>query len=236
MRDQKILLVDDALEVHLLVQSALGKMYSLKCVTSAEAAAEELKATHYSLLILDVGLPGEDGFKFCANLRADARYRELPIVFLTGKGQTRDKVLGFSLGADDYVVKPIDVPEFQARIEAKMRRLQSTLEDKNNFSKDVFRISLAEQKAFIEQSNGSEDLGLSTIEFKLLYYFLRHEDHVLSRNQILDEVWGATHVTDRVVDTYVYSLRKKLGDLGKMIQSVPRVGYRLSFSEKTKAA
>lgn len=237
MKDLKILLVEDAPDVQLLVSAALNKKFQLNCVGSAEEARVELTRNKYSLIILDVGLPGEDGFKFCANIRADERYREVPIVFLTSKHQTRDKVLAFSIGADDYIVKPLEMAEFQARIEAKMRRVQDSAEDRNHFTKGPFRVVLTEQKVYLTSSAGAHrDLGLTTIEFKLFYYFLRHENHVLTRAQILDAVWIETHVTDRVVDTYVYSLRKKLGAFGSSIRSVPRVGYKLSLSDTAKVA
>ena len=117
-----------------------------------------------------------------------------------------------------------------------MRRLDEGLEAQNIFRKGPFRVALAEQKIFVD-AGSDKDLGLSSIEFKLFYYFLRHEDHVLSREMILNEVWGAaTHVTDRVVDTYVYALRKKLGHLNRVIYSVPRIGYKLSLSTKSEAA
>lgn len=230
----QILLVEDSLEVQAIVKSTLGKKFQVTCVTTAEEAVDRLRVQQFSLVILDVGLPGEDGFKLCANIRFEEKYKHISIVFLTGKSQTRDKVLAFSLGADDYVVKPIVPAEFQARIEAKIRRLDEHLEAQNIYWKGPFRVALAEQRIFVDDTR---DLGLSSIEFKLFYYFLRHEEHVLSREMILNEVWGpATHVTDRVVDTYVYSLRKKLGHYASVIQSVPRIGYKLSLSETAKVA
>lgn len=233
MSSLKILLVEDAPDMQLLVKSLIGRKYVLKCVPSAEEASAELERGDYSMMILDVSLPGEDGFKLCANLRSESKFRDLPIVFLSGKTESRDKVLAFSLGADDYMVKPIDIPEFQARIDAKMRRIQERSDFQNTFNRGPFRVSLNEQKIFAHES----DLDLSTIEFKLFYYLLRHEDHVLERSQILNEVWGLnTHVTDRSVDTYIYSLRKKLGNYASCVRSVPRIGYRLCLSETNKAA
>ncbi len=228
-----ILLVEDALDVQAMVKGALSKKFPVVCVGSAEEGALELNRSFYDLIILDIDLPGEDGFKFCATLRASSNYHNVPIVFLTGKSQTEDKVLAYTIGADDYIVKPFDLSEFQARIEARVRRLEKQSELQNQFIKGPFRVALAEQKIFLNEHN--IDLGLSTLEFKLLYYFLRHENIVLHRNQILSEVWGATtHVTDRAVDTYIYAIRKKLGKLESIIQSVPRVGYRLSFSDYKK--
>ncbi len=233
----RILLVEDALDVQLIVRAAIGEKFQLTCVATAEEAVRALRTNLYSLIILDIGLPDEDGFKLCANIRFEEAYKRTPIVFLTGNSQTQNKVLAFSLGAEDYVVKPIDPAEFQARIEAKMRRIEEASVERHTFSKGPFRVTHAEQKIYVEVDGREKDLGLSSIEYKLLYYFINHDNHVLSRETILDQVWGSqNHVTDRVVDTCVYSLRKKLGLMGHLIQSVPRVGYKLSLSQAAVAA
>jgi two-component system phosphate regulon response regulator PhoB len=233
----KILVIEDALDVQLQVKAAIGKTYSLTFAGSAHEAKAELARDHFALIVLDIGLPDEDGFSLCASIRSEQTYRDTPIVFLTGKSDSRDKVHAFSLGADDYVVKPFDIPEFRARIESKMRRLISGREEKNTFTKGPFHVALDEQRIYIEANGATEDLGLTPIEFKLLYYFLMHEEHVLTRDQILNHVWGDnTHVTDRTVDTHIYALRKKLGPLSRALKAVPRVGYKLALSKTRQSA
>ncbi len=233
----QILLVEDAEDTQLIVRALLSPKYQLTICSTAAEASEILQKKVFSLVILDISLPDGNGYTFCTQLRADARHKNVPIIFLTGKSQTQDKVMAFALGADDYIVKPIDPPEFQARVEAKIRRLRESIEEKNVFQKDSFRVLLPQQKIFLITPQGEKDLELSSIEFKLLYFFLRHEDHILSRAQILQEVWGENlHVTDRVVDTCVYAVRKKLGEQSSVIQSIPRIGYRYSTKATTKAA
>ena len=232
-----ILLVEDAEDTQLIVHALLSPKYQLTICSTAAEATDTLQKNTFSLVILDINLPDGNGYAFCTQLRSDTRHKNIPIIFLTGKSQTQDKVMAFALGADDYIVKPIDPPEFQARVESKIRRLRDNLEEKNVFQKDSFRVLLPQQKIFLISPQGEKDLELSSIEFKLLYFFLRHEDHILSRAQILQEVWGENlHVTDRVVDTCVYALRKKLGEQATIIQSVPRIGYRYSVKTAAKVA
>lgn len=223
----QILLVEDAKDVQMIVKSILGSNYHVTVGSNSKEGLNALKEKSFSLVVLDINLPDGDGFVFCTQLRADPKHKHTPVFFLTGKNQTEDKVKAFAIGADDYIVKPLDPAEFKARVDAKIRRLSEELADQNIFEKAPFRVLLAQQKIFLVSGDSEKDLELSSIEFKLLYYFLRNENQVLSRAQILNDVWGTgIHITDRAVDTYVYALRKKLGDHSSLIESVPRVGYR----------
>ncbi len=227
MTPQKILLVEDAVDIQKTVQAILSSNFQLKIVSTAEDALRALQETAYSLILLDVGLPDEDGFKFCAKLKVEEKYKKTPVVFLTGKQDVSDKVMGFSLGAEDYIVKPFEPLEFKARIEAKMRLINEHRSHELYFCDGAFKVNLDFQKIYRIKNTVESDLGLTTIEFKIFYYFLTHEEHVLSRDQILNHVWGEnTHVSDRTVDTHVYTLRQKLGDYASGVQSVPRVGYK----------
>ena len=236
MKTSHVLLVEDSVEMQMVIRAALAKSCVLKAVATANDALLEIKSQNYALIILDVELPDESGFNLCAKIKTENK--NAVVIFLTGKHQTSDKVTGFSLGADDYITKPIDPLEFRARIESKLRRIKDLSEQQDDFTRGVFRADLAQQKIFCQSTPDLEekDLGLTSIEFKLFYYLLRHEEQTLSREQILNAIWGNNnHVTDRTVDTHICTLRKKIGSFASSIQSVPRMGYVFSQGKSTLA-
>ncbi len=229
MRTKDILVIEDSPEVQMLVAATIGGTHTLDAAINLEQARKKLKEKSYRLILLDISLPDGNGFHFCSEIKMNSKTRDIPIIFLTGKGEPTDKVMGFTLGAEDYIVKPIEPLEFLARITAKFRTLSQQKEREQNQIKGVFRINSTKQKISILRNENEDELELTHNEFKLLLYFISHEDHILSRNQLLDEVWGnSVNVTDRTVDTHIYWLRKKLGNYGTFIKSVPKVGYRFS--------
>ncbi len=236
MTKSQILLVEDSAETQLFVRLALQNFSHVTCVESATTAIAALKSQTYSLIILDIELQEGDGFNLCARLRLDHATKYTPIFFLTGRSDPSDKVTAFKLGADDYLVKPFEPLEFKARIEAKLLKIQDQIQKNEVYSKGAFTIFPAMQKASITFSSAEQSLDLTPIEFKLLYYFLQHEEHVLSREQILNVLWGnGRNVSDRTVDTHVYTLRQKLGSFSLCIQSVPRIGYKFSQIEMAQS-
>lgn len=234
---KKILVVEDDAITQIFIQSVLGKKYDVVIVSSAQEASEVLRTQSFPPMLLDVGLPGEDGMDYCAKLRADERYKDMMIVFLTGKQQMSDKVLGLSLGADDYLTKPIDPMELLARVESKIRGQERSLKNQDIFFKGLFRMNLGLQKVFIQQDGAEKEIELTSIEFKLLYFFLQHEDETLGRDEILKVIWGDNvHVSDRTVDTHVSALRQKIALSEDFIQSIPKKGYRFSQKSLKKVA
>ena len=152
-------------------------------------------------------------------------------MFLTGNAGVDQRVLGFELGADDYIVKPFEPKEFRARILAKIKRRTG----KSSFALSVFRIDLPTQKATMDTSEGPVELTLTPIEFKLLVHFLRNEGQVFSREDLLTSVWGGTvHVSGHTVDTHISALRKKLGEYGSCFRAVVKRGY--CFNAPTQKA
>ena len=231
----KILLVEDSPEVQIVVRHALGRKYSLTTALTSAEATHVLDQDSFSLILLDIELPDEDGFKLCAKLKLDEKHKNTPIIFLTGRHHISDKIMGFSLGAEDYIVKPFDPLEFTARIDSKMRRAQDQQQFNETYIVEPFKINLPTQKAFLITDSGDQDLNLTQIEFKLLTLLTRKEDQVFSREQILNTLWGHNvSVSDRTIDTHIYTLRKKMGFASQFIQSVPRMGYR--FSQNKSAA
>lgn len=227
METMKILLVEDSPDCQTLVHAALGKKYLVRAVPSAEDARIEMQHSQFDLLLLDIELPGMNGFQFCAEIRNSEKWENLPIIIVSSRSSIEDKVLGFSIGAEDYLEKPFDLRELHARVEAKLRRRIQEKDRQENYLCGNFRINMNQQKVFLVGGAGEVDLSLSALEFRLLVFFLNHEGHVLSRTQILDKVWGHdTYVGERTVDTHVYILRKKLISKNAHIRSVPGEGYR----------
>ncbi|MNT20508.1 Phosphate regulon transcriptional regulatory protein PhoB [compost metagenome] len=180
------------------------------------------------MLLLDINLPDQSGFKFCAEIQTQQRYKSLPVIFLTGDGDLGSKLLGFELGAYDYITKPFEPAELKARVLGILRRGHMTT------VKDVhvngYRVDLRLQKVFERDTTGAEKaLGLTPIEFKLLSHFLQNENKVYSRQQLLDLFWGdSVYVSKHTVDTHISSLRKKMGSSGSLLRSIFKQGYLFS--------
>jgi phosphate regulon transcriptional regulator PhoB len=179
------------------------------------------------LVLLDLMLPGEDGLSICKTLKSDPRTSRIPVVMLTAKGAESDKVVGLELGADDYVTKPFSVKELLARLKAVLRRFE-TAEQEAPVQR-YRQLSLDRQKHEVLMSGKA--LVLTSKEFELLDYFLTHPGRVLSRDVLLNNVWGYDYYgTTRTVDVHVRRLRQKLESLGTAIETVKGYGYKLNES------
>lgn len=194
--------------------------YSIDICDNGEDAISRVFEQPYDLMILDVMLPGKDGYDVCREVRG--KKPGLPIIMLTARSHEAEKVLGLELGADDYVTKPFSPLELRARIKALLRRSagqESTQYAFGSFILDLERMELKDSDRIIE---------LTALEFKLLGALVRNAGRVLNRDQILDLVWGSNAVlTDRVIDTHIANLRKKLEETGsRHISSIRGVGYR----------
>ena len=180
------------------------------------------------LVVLDLMLPDLAGTEVCKALKRDPATRHIPVLMLTAKGEEIDRVLGFELGAEDYVVKPFSVRELLLRIQALLaRRNAGRAEHDAPLAFDVLRIDEAARRAWVE----GREIELTPIEFKLLLTLCQRRNRVQTRAALLDEVWGIdAELTTRTVDTHVKRLREKLGPARDYIQTVRSVGYR--FDEK----
>lgn len=233
MDKPRILIVEDEVSHQLLIQKALEGQFEI-CLASTYAEAKTLiERESFDLFLLDIMLDEHDGFELCAQIKAFEKHKMMPIIFLSSRAEVTSKVLGFTLGADDYIVKPCDPMELRARIVSKLKRNQEMEKQERHLEVGDLLFHVDQQKIEVKPGAGEESpFELTPLEFKLMYYLARHQDHVLSRNQILDNVWGqSTNVLDRTVDTYIAALRKKLGVRAKYIRSVHGVGYRFSPEE-----
>ena len=223
-----ILLIDDSPEVLPLVKRALGPNYRISLAGNVAEGMQALTQADapFDLLLLDVMLPDGDGFSFCGQLRSMEPFKDLPVIFLTGKAQTADKVTGFSLGADDYIVKPFEPLELKARIDGKLQRRQHS-NSNDLFQKGHLRLQISTVRATHFSADHETDLKLTPTEFKLLYCFMKNEGKVLTREDLLNVVKNDKgHILDRTIDKHISSLRKKLAPHVKYIESIHGVGYR----------
>jgi DNA-binding response OmpR family regulator len=219
-----LLLVEDDDSIGRLVKAYLEQQDGWRVIwlRSGEEAVAELRRHAVRLVVLDIGLPGIDGFEVCRQMRAHSK---VPIVMLTARDEEPDRVAGLELGADDYVPKPFSPRELAARIKAILRRVEQRSETPVLTSRDIV---LRRDSRDVTVSGSGIDL--TSKEFDLLACFLEHPGIVLSREKLLDLVWGMTYPGGtRTVDVHVAQLRRKLGDPDS-IRTVRGAGYKLSAS------
>ena len=222
---KSILCVEDNAEIQILVEAALDQHRVTLARTLSEAKAA-LKKQTFDLAILDLELPDGDGMKFLAEIGEDA---EIPVFILTGRTETANKVIAFSLGVDDFISKPFDPLELRARVNAKLKKSATAQDQQTVLKLKDLTIDVEKQRVTIVKPQGPpENVSLTSIEFRLLLTFARAPDRVFSRAQLLDKVWGSDiAVTDRTVDTHVGHLRKKIQPSAVKIETVLNEGYRL---------
>ena len=220
---KRILVVEDEASIALVLGDDLRREgYLVEIAADGETASRRARSEPWDLILLDVMLPRKDGFDVCRDLR-QAGVRT-PILMLTAKTHEAEKVMGLELGADDYVTKPYSARELRARVKALLRRNAPE-------SAEIYRFGNAELDfARCELRRSGQTVVLTALEFKLLAAFVRRRGRVLTRQQLLDEVWGSgTFVTERVVDNQVTSLRKKIEpdpEHPRYLVSLRGLGYR----------
>lgn len=223
----QILLVEDAVEYQLIAQEALGSLFKVTIVDRVEKAIEFLDNNTVDLILLDLSLPTQDGYSLLARLQSNEKTAEIPVMCITSRSQVADKVAAFSLGVDDYIVKPYNLIELRARVEAKMKKLRRRSEQNEIIAHGDLRINCDLHQVLAQTDSGLQEINLTPIEFRLLVRLVRQPGKVFSRNQLMVAVWGSdASVFDRTVDVHIWSLRKKLGTLGHYIVSVSGVGYK----------
>jgi len=220
-----LMLVEDDDAIGRLVKQYLEQQAGWRVVwlRNGEEAVAELRRHPVRLIVLDVGLPGIDGFEVCRRVRAQSN---VPIVMLTARDEEPDRVVGFELGADDYVPKPFSPRELEARIRAILRRAEPRSSEDTVLSAGEIVLRRDSHDVTVE----GEAVQLTAKEFDLLTCFLEHQGIVLSRERLLDIVWGMSYPGGtRTVDMHVAQLRRKLGD-AEAIHTVRGAGYKLLAS------
>lgn len=222
---KKILVVEDDPAILIGLEAALrDEHYEVMTATDGEKCHRIVKQEKFDLIILDIMLPKKHGFDVCRDLRKEGF--DTPILILTSKKEEVDKVLGLELGADDYVTKPFSVRELQARIKALLRRKGEITKDIDGFSFGSVYIDFKKQEAIKNENH----IKFSTKEMEVLKYLILREGEVVTREMLLDEVWGYDNFpTTRTVDNYILSIRKKIEDIPnepKHLVTVHTAGYK----------
>ena len=225
----KILIIEDEPDIRKNLEYNLSREgYSVLTAASIAEAEQLIYSNNLSLILLDLMLPDGSGLELCKKMKSDPDVQNLPIIILTAKDNEVDKVVGFEIGADDYVTKPFSVRELILRIKAVLKRGQNKkdiVEIDRQFGD--LKIDVDSHEVYVD----GELVNLTALEFKLLIQLVDRRGRVQSREQLLADVWGySAEVTTRTVDTHIKRLREKLGTMGKYVQTIRGVGYKFSRS------
>jgi len=215
---QRILIVEDEPDIAQMLEDDLRlEGYEVETAGDGHSGAARGKDPGFDLILLDIMLPGKDGFDVCREIRKAGV--KTPILFLTARSHETEKVMGLDLGADDYITKPFSARELRARIRARLRDGKPAQEQVLQFGE----VEVDEARA--EVRRGGRLIEITPLEFKLLLTFLRNRGRLLSRDQLIDLAWGRdTYVTERAVDAHIVNLRRKVGS--ESITSIRGMGYR----------
>ena len=228
----KIMVVDDEMHIRELVRFYLDKAgFDTIEAANAEEALDIVENQYIDLAVVDIMMPGMDGFELVEQMR---QYREFPVIMLTAKSQSKDKLRGFSLGIDDYVTKPFDAKEVMARVKAVLRRASGSNDAEENSKKIVKYDNLEINIVNYELKVKGVPVDTPPKELELIYHFASNPNRVYTRDQLLDEVWGFDYYGDsRTVDVHVKRLREKLEGVSDKwsLKTVWGVGYKFETKE-----
>jgi len=220
----RVLVIEDEKDLREVLDYNLTKDgHRVQLVTTGAEGLRLARELQPELVLLDLMLPDMSGTSVCKTLKKDVATREIRVIMVTAKGEEIDRVVGFELGADDYVVKPFSVRELLLRVGAVLRRKDVPASDFVEFGE--LRIDPAAHRAWV----GGIEMMLTTLEFKLLLTLYERKNRVQTRSVLLNDIWGIeADITTRTVDTHVKRLREKLKGVGRYIETVRGVGYRFS--------
>jgi two-component system, OmpR family, phosphate regulon response regulator PhoB len=223
-----ILIVEDERDLAEIIGYNLRlEGYSISIASSGKSALDHLtELNRCDLVLLDLMLPDMSGIEVCRRIRGNDRTASLPIIMVTAKGEEIDRVVGFEVGADDYVVKPFSARELMLRVRAVLRRKGEKQETTKQLQFDIFNINIPAHRVWIE----SEEIILTALEFKLLVTLIERKGHVQTREMLLEDVWNMDpNVNTRTVDKHVQRLRQKIGKGADYIETIRGVGYRFKI-------
>ena len=223
-----ILVIEDEPDIRRNLEYNLGREgFKASSVGSLDEANEKLKSKKFDLILLDLMLPDGSGLDLCKKIKSNSETEATPIIILTAKDDEVDKVVGFELGADDYVTKPFSVRELILRVKAILKRSDTKTNEVVEVERQFgdLKIDVDSHEVHVD----SQLIELTALEFRLLKELVDKRGRVQSRDQLLSEVWGYNaEVTTRTVDTHIKRLREKLGSMGKYVQTIRGVGYKFS--------
>jgi len=232
MAQEKILVVDDEGHIVELISynlSAAG--YKVVTASNGLDAVKIAKEEKPRLILLDLMIPGMDGFDVCKEIRGDKDFKNTSIIMLTAKGEELDKILGLELGADDYITKPFSVRELLARVKAVLRRVGTIKEENDIFVAGNLKVNFERREVLINDSK----VDLTLKEFELLDILIKNRGKILTRDTLLDKIWGYEYIGEtRTVDVHIRYIRKKIevdDKNPKFIETIRGVGYRFNPNE-----
>ncbi|WP_084051993.1 response regulator transcription factor [Desulfonispora thiosulfatigenes] len=226
----KILIIDDEERIREMIKEYLSQEeFDVNEASNGLDGLELIKQNDYSLIILDVMMPKMDGWSTCREIR---KISKVPIIMLSARGEEYDKLFGFELGVDDYIVKPFSPKELLARMNAIIRRSSLTQENKsleNKFKAEGLVVEFDSRNVYVDENL----ISLTPKEYELLNFFVQNTNMVFSREQLLTSVWGYDFMGDfRTVDTHIKMLRDSLKSYRKFIKTVWGTGYKFETGEK----
>lgn len=221
----KILVVDDEVNIRRVVREyAEFEDYEVAEAENGMEAVEMVKSEDFDLIVMDIMMPKLDGFSTCKEIK---KYKTIPVIMLSARGEEYDKLFGFELGIDDYVVKPFSPKELMARIKAVLKRnnvSESTVPEKLVF--EGLEIDIAGREVYVD----GEKASMTPKEYDLLFYLVKNKNLALTRDKLLEEVWGYDFFgDDRTVDTHIKMLRNSLGQYRKFIVTLRGMGYKFEY-------
>ena len=221
----KILVVDDEVNIRRVVREyAEFEGYEVAEAENGMEAVEMVKSEDFDLIVMDIMMPKLDGFSTCKEIK---KYKTIPVIMLSARGEEYDKLFGFELGIDDYVVKPFSPKELMARIKAVLKRnnvSESTVPEKLVF--EGLEIDIAGREVYVD----GEKASMTPKEYDLLFYLVKNKNLALTRDKLLEEVWGYDFFgDDRTVDTHIKMLRNSLGQYRKFIVTLRGMGYKFGY-------
>jgi len=223
-----IVVVEDNPEIKILIEGALNEHRVIFCSTILDAK-NELKSNRLDLLLLDIELPDGDGLQFLSELISSKAIDEKPIIILSGKTTLSNKVMAFTIGAEDFISKPFEPIELKARVNSKLLKYSKAHFNSEFFSFGDLEFDIPKQKVWVVNPTGQRQaIETTSLEFKLLIKFVKSPERIFSRENLLDDIWGANiNVNDRTVDTHIGHIRKKLSSSKIKIETVVGTGYRI---------
>ena len=223
-----ILVIEDEPDIRRNLEYNLGREgFNASSVGTLDEAYKKIKSKKFDLILLDLMLPDGSGLDLCKKIKSNSETEATPVVILTAKDDEVDKVVGFELGADDYVTKPFSVRELILRVKAILKRSDTKTKEVVEVERQFgdLKIDVDSHEVHVD----SQLIELTALEFRLLKELVDKRGRVQSRDQLLSEVWGYNaEVTTRTVDTHIKRLREKLGSMGKYVQTIRGVGYKFS--------
>ena len=224
----RVLIIEDEPDIRKTIDYNLSKeSFEVVQAASIQEGEKALASNKIDVVILDLMLPDGSGLTLCRDIKSEPKTKHIPVIILTAKTEEVDRVVGFELGADDYVTKPFSIRELILRVKAILKRGTGSQRNsgETEYSFGALKLNYEAHQAYID----GNEIALTALEFRLLRHLIDRKGRVQTRDQLLEDVWGySSDVTTRTVDTHIKRLREKLGSIGDHIQTIRGVGYRFS--------